>query len=1095
MWSFQAEDRLRVATLEGLASIDPNQANVPKDWTDLPAYRLDAASVLHVAERSRGLTSQDANELQLRRTAWLSFDGGNYTIVDEIGGKLNQGWRLGMTAPYALQSARVGQESLLITAGESAGLTGVELRAPQLTLTAVSHLARVTGSLPATGWRERFTRVSGELVLAPGFRLLAAIGPDSAPEAWLDRWHLIDIFAVLLIATVTWRVLGVRTAAVASAAIVLTYQEPNAPVWLWLNLLIAIALLRVLPPGRLHRVVAGYRLVALVVLVLALAPFVVTQARLAVYPQLEASEPVLADSFANDAVQRQQAQGGLAATLDAKVVAPEAPPPPPVADEPAPAAQGTPSVRTRVSAVAGSRSVEEIVVTGARKEARYEPGAVTQAGPGIPTWRYHVYSYSWNGPVEASETARFIISPPWLTRAWRVLGLALSILLLLHLTARVVPRLPSWWPRRWLPGAVSILLACSLGLCLAPPARAATTPESTVLSELRSKLLAPPKCAPDCVGVLAAEVVVAPSRLSMVLTVSALDTVGLALPAGDPDWSADGVQLDGSAAGAVYRDARGVRYVSVPRGRHVVRMEGPVPTVDTFALSFPIEPHVVDVSAAGWDVGGVANRHLVSGALELVRHHVVHDASASSLRRADFPSFVSIARLIHLAHEWTVETTVTRVAPKAGAFTVRIPLLPQEAVTTSGLDVSQGVVTVGLTASEGSSAYSSSLPMTDTIELTAATDSSRTEHWVFDVSPAWHADFVGFPAVLPEDQENGWVFEYYPRPGEHLKVSIHRPPAVKGSTVAFDHVWLQNTVGKRSTDSSLRLAYRSTQGGRQLLRLPEDAVVTNTASDGAVVAVRPERGELLLPMLPGSHNWTVSWQRPIGTELLTRSPPVSLSTPASNLELLVRVPDDRWVLFAFGPGVGPTILYWGELLVFVITAWGLGRSGWTPLSARDWLLLGLGLSTFSWLVLGLFALFVAAFHWRSLKPPPVERRRFNSLQVGFGLLAIVAIGALVTAVPQGLLAHPDMRIAGAGGPNRFAWFVDESIDNLPTPGVLSVSLWWYKIAMLGWALWLSFALTRWIKWAWQIYSKHGLWRSTSAETRAAPPPTAANEVE
>lgn len=39
--------------------------------------------------------------------------------------------------------------------------------------------------------------------------------------------------------------------------------------------------------------------------------------------------------------------------------------------------------------------------------------------------------------------------------------------------------------------------------------------------------------------------------------------------------------------------------------------------------------------------------------------------------------------------------------------------------------------------------------------------------------------------------------------------------------------------------ASLRLAYRSTQGGRQVLHLPIDAIVTGTASDGTALTVRP----------------------------------------------------------------------------------------------------------------------------------------------------------------------------------------------------------------------------------------------------------------
>ena len=190
------------------------------------------------------------------------------------------------------------------------------------------------------------------------------------------------------------------------------------------------------------------------------------------------------------------------------------------------------------------------------------------------------------------------------------------------------------------------------------------------------------------------------------------------------------------------------------------------------------------------------------------------------------------------------------------------------------------------------------------------------------------------------------------------------------------------------------------------------------------------------------------------------------------------------MLYVFGPGVGPTILYWGELLLFVGVAWLLGRTRLTPLTTRDWLLLGLGLSTFSWLALSVFIVFVAVFEWRTRHAAPADAQRFNLLQVGSGCLAVIALLAVVTAVPKGLLAHPDMRILPDSG--ELAWFVDQSSATLPSPGVLSVSLWWYKIAMLAWALWLSFALTRWTRWAWGVFASHGLWRAPAAITSPSP---------
>ncbi|HYL72422.1 MAG TPA: hypothetical protein VEY89_14065, partial [Candidatus Dormibacteraeota bacterium] len=459
-------------------------------------------------------------------------------------------------------------------------------------------------------------------------------------------------------------------------------------------------------------------------------------------------------------------------------------------------------------------------------------------------------------------------------------------------------------------------------------------------------------------------------------------------------------------------------------------------------------------------------------------------------RQEEFPPFVSIERLFHLGHEWTVDTSVTRVAPRSAAFTVRVPLLPQESVTTAEFRADGAMLPVALAAGADRTAFRSILPHSDALELLAAASATYAEHWRFEVAPSWHVDFTGVPAVLPEEGNGAWTFEYYPRPGERLHLAISRPAALAGGTLAFDRVYVQSTVGKRSSDTHVVLNYRSTQGGRHTLSLPADAVVTEVRSDDEVIALRPEHGELSLAALPGRHTWVIDWRDAGGTAFVTRVPAITQASPASNLNLSLRLPEDRWVLWVIQRGIGPTVLYWGELLVFVIAAWLLGRSRLTPLPPRDWLLLGLGLSTFSWSVLALFVLFVAVFEWRSRHGPQEDARRFQLQQIICAVLAVAAIAAVVAAVPRGLLAHPDMRIEPDTGPGTLSWFVDQSTERLPSPGVISVSLWWYKLAMLAWALWLSFALTRWVKWAWEVFTRDGLWRERARRAASGAPPPA-----
>jgi hypothetical protein len=48
IWSFAANDALRVAAAEGADGIDPAQANVPMEWRQYPAFRMDASAKLEV---------------------------------------------------------------------------------------------------------------------------------------------------------------------------------------------------------------------------------------------------------------------------------------------------------------------------------------------------------------------------------------------------------------------------------------------------------------------------------------------------------------------------------------------------------------------------------------------------------------------------------------------------------------------------------------------------------------------------------------------------------------------------------------------------------------------------------------------------------------------------------------------------------------------------------------------------------------------------------------------------------------------------------------------------------------------------------------
>jgi hypothetical protein len=231
--------------------------------------------------------------------------------------------------------------------------------------------------------------------------------------------------------------------------------------------------------------------------------------------------------------------------------------------------------------------------------------------------------------------------------------------------------------------------------------------------------------------------------------------------------------------------------------------------------------------------------------------------------------------------------------------------------------------------------------------------------------------------------------------------------------------------------------------------------------------------------VPGRHTFQVAWEESGDLSMATRPSQVDLGSAASNVTTTVEMPESRWVLFASGRGVGPAVLYWGELVVFIGMAWLLSRWSWSPLRFAEWLLLGLGLSTQSWFVFALTAAWLLVMRWREGWQPAedMKRWRFNTVQVLLATFTVIAVSTLVfSGIRNGLLARPDMNIQSVHGYGALQWFQDQVDGSIEGPTILSVPIWVYRVLFFAWAGWMAFALVRWLRWAFDAWKSHGLWR-------------------
>jgi hypothetical protein len=673
---------------------------------------------------------------------------------------------------------------------------------------------------------------------------------------------------------------------------------------------------------------------------------------------------------------------------------------------------------------------------------------------------------------------------------WRLLGV-ISLAALFAWLA-----LLSYGKRVALPGfpkaAPAVALMFLLCLGVDSPAQAAApepgpgAPANDLLAELKKRVTRAPACAPACAEISAARVTVDGDRLEVVLQVSALASIAVAMPHASDRWQLDDVTVDARGALAMARNDDASLWVPLTAGAHTVRLAGRLAAAESIQLAFPQRPRVIDVNTRGWTSSGVNEGRLVSGSLELARERDPQRSGAALEAGAEFPAFVRVDRVFNLDLDWTLDTIVTRIAPQRAALSVEIPLVKGESVLTDGVRVRNNeVALVGLGAGERQTQWHSGLARAETLEVSVPADAARSEVWSFIVNPQWNVVFEGFAPVLPQDvNAPSWEFRFMPRPGEKLTLKVTRPKGAKGTSLAIDSASLHTNVGSRSSTTTLQFAYRSTQGGRHVIKLPELARVTGVTFDGRPQQLRPEKGELPLSLAPGAHSLLITWEESRDVSLLTHPSTVDLRSAASNLTFGVALPASRWILAAWGPGVGPAVLYWGELVVFIALAWLLGRWSLSPLGFTDWLLLGLGLSTQSWFVFCLTAAWLIAMRWREGWKPGEQlgRLRFNTVQAALAVFTFVTILTLVfSGIRNGLLAYPDMHIAGGSGlGGGYTWFQDQTAGVLESPSIFSVPMWVYRALFFAWASWMAFALVRWLRWAFNSWKSDGLWRAERA---------------
>ena len=1066
IWAFQPKNEFRMVQIESVSAIDPNQTDSPGEWRQYSTYLIDSDSEIIFKESRRGDSDPSPDRLSLERTWWLDFNGEGFTVRDHITGTMSRQWYLAVNPPMILGRVTLDGADQLITAQGDDKKPGVELRRGDLDMTAESRIDSSGEAYPAVGWDHEFQSLSGTLNLPPGWRLITVSGVDVMPGTWFESWTLLDLFLVLIISLAVFKLWGRVQGLLALVTLILIYHEPGAPKIVWLNLLASLALLRFIPRGWFRSLINFWSIGSILVLLVLSIPFMVQQVRWGIYPQLE-------PRYGSYVPERMVQQRERVAVESPKVHVSEG-----ITSKGSAVTVEKDVSPSRAKALYELYDIEDI------KQADYysnqaidviDKDALNQTGPGIPDWTWRSYTMIWNGPVEKDENIRFWILSPFVNLMLSFVRVVLLVLLILVL---LVPGQGKIIGGRLSFISLSIFLLLFIPLTSIAQETDDGFPPDRLLLELKNRLLESPDCLPYCADIPRMEITATADNMQMLLQVHAATDTVIPIPGSMESWFPDQVLLGSGPAKGLMMGNDGSLRLLVRQGTQVVTLTGLIRAANDFQIHLPLTPHKITFSGEGWEIQGIDREGKAESGIKFIRKQEIRDKKEIDSDQTSIPSFFQVERILSLGLDWQVRTRVTRMTATGTAEILSIPLLEGESVTTSGIRVEEGAAHIQIAPDSREIRWDSTLKKGTAITLRSPSFVSWAEVWTLETSTIWHCDFSGIPVIHQQDDDGTYRPQWRPWPGEEVIINVSRPEAIEGQTLTIDKADLSFTPGERSSRALLSLYIRTSKGGQHPVLLPEGARLQGVMIEGREESIRTKDREILLPLQPGGQGIEIEWHQAAGSSILVRSPEVSIGERAVNADIKIEMPQDRWILWTAGPRLGPAVLFWTYLVVIVLAALALGRINWTPLKTRHWLLLGLGLTQVHPILAIMVVGWLLALGQRGKRDLPEGVFRFNAMQILLVVWTVAALVGLYIAIQKGLLGIPNMQISGNGSSDFFLRWTQDRIDTaMPRPSVLSLHLMIFRFLMLAWALWLAYAMLKWLKWGWGCFHEGGIWRN------------------
>ncbi len=1067
LWSFASNPSLRVVDLSGASAIDPTLYNIPSEWQNLNTYKIEPTQTLQIIERKRGEAKQSSNSLNLNRVVKLNFDGSSFSIRDQVSGQIASDQHLTIDPDYNLGNVNINGIDQLITKTSTSGeLVGIEVRPGDLNLTANSQVANIK-ELNFPGWKSEFNSISNSLYLAPGWQLFHIWGVDYVNGSWFAKWTLLDIFLVMLTVVAIFKVYNWQSSLLAFSALLLFEKTIFSITGIILFATALAALAFYVKHQRFVSFCNKFKFTIIAGTALFVLVAIFNDIKLAIHPQLKGvyfnqeadyaygnfegrADSVAPASQIMESADMPSASGGLIGSLS----------------------------RMKKSATYES---EESKVNVAKQLYQTNIDQAVQTGRGVSNWQSsNSYSFGWRTPVIQDQKIEFSLISPTQNI---FLSFLRAILIMLLLARFLFNSLPFRIPMSKGLAILFCLLISQTEVMAQEADPNGIFPNDRILQDLSNYVSKnqqeAPECLPNCANIAQFEIDLEEQKFKLSFEVHSLSDSYFTLPFNRTDFSVEEITINDTSEALRLKTSGELLLVALKQGINNLVLSGTLKDRETINLAFPVIPSYGKFQVKDWIVTGISDSGKVDQVISLTKiQKTIAQKSAPDSNEKDtvkplkLAQQFTISRQIELAYDATITTTIQRISPANSSFEIRYALLKDESLVTPGVEVKNGDLIAEFKPNEYQKTFKSILKATDKVELTAANNKIWNEIWYLSASNLWHFDYTGTPRIYFNQE----IPEWHPRPGESLAIKLEKPIGIVGTTKTIESLNLTANLGKDLQKYSLNFLIKSSKGEIHPLDLPVGIEITSVKINQLAQSFKADSSKIDLNLIPGSQTIDIEWREKKALNKYYKLPEIKLNAPTANLNLNYQLSERSWVVATGGTNYGPAVLFWGYFPLAIFLAFILSRFKDLPLKFYQWCLLLIGLSQVN---IGLNLMVITWFVFLGLRAKTKlsnHTLRFPLMQIFLAFWSFWAFQALYQAIKTGLLGSPVMKIAGNYSSSfSLNWYQDLTTGSIPMPWFLAFDIWYYRILMLLWALWLAASIIHWVKWGFDAYTTNGGW--------------------